>query len=401
MAPDSLSRRQWRDLAISVYLPTTLSFIGFGAVTPLIALTAHDLGASTAEAALVVALLGIGGLLGALPAGAITQRFGERRALVGSLVVDAACMAVAGFATHLLVLAGAIFALGLSGAVLMIARQSFLTEFIPFRFRARALSTLGGVFRVGALLGPLAGAAVVTLFDLRAAYWLAIVTSLVAAAISALLPDLPPSDHPDADEPVLMASVLRAHARVLLTVGLGAAVLMLVRATRDALLPLWAAQIGLGAAETSLIFAASSAIDLTLFYLGGSMMDRLGRRAVAVPAMVVMGVCFGLLPLAATAAGMTAVAVGLGLGNGISSGVVLTLGSDASPTVGRHHFLAGWRLVTGIGQAAGPLMVSGLAAVASLSVAAWAVAATGIVGGAWLWYWAGPPRTTPTPPGGP
>ena len=44
--------------------------------------------------------------------------------------------------------------------------------------------------------------------------------------------------------------------------------------SRDALLPLWAASIGLNAAQTSLIFAASSAIDLMLFYIGGSMMDR-------------------------------------------------------------------------------------------------------------------------------
>ena len=166
---ESLSGKQWRRLAISVYLPTTLSFIGFGAVTPLIALTAHDLGATTAQAAFVVALLGIGGLLGALPAGALTQRVGERRAIVGSLILDAACMAVAGFSTHLWVLAAAVLVMGLSGAVLIIGRQSFLTEFIPFRFRARALSTLGGVFRVGALLGPLAGAAVGTVSALPVA----------------------------------------------------------------------------------------------------------------------------------------------------------------------------------------------------------------------------------------
>lgn len=391
MAPDSLSSRQWRDLALSVYLPTALSFIGFGAVIPLIALTAHDLGASTAQAALVVALLGVGGLVGALPAGSLTQRFGERRSLVASLVVDAVCMLVAALATSVWVLAAAVFAMGLSGAVLMIARQSFMTEYVPYAFRARALSTLGGVFRIGALLGPLAGAAVVTLFDLRAAYWMAIGTSLLAAAISALLPDLEPIAG-QGDEPVRTASVLRAHARTFLTIGLGAAALMLVRASRDALLPLWAAEIGLGPAETSLIFAASSAIDLTLFYVGGSLMDRLGRRAVAVPAMVVMGTCFGLLPLTATAVGLTAVAVGLGLGNGISSGVVMTLGSDHSPSIGRHAFLAGWRLTTGLGQAAGPLMVSALAAVATLAASAIAVGAVGILGGAWLWYWARPTR---------
>lgn len=195
------------------------------------------------------------------------------------------------------------------------------------------------------------------------------------------------------------AAVLRDHAGVFLTVGLGAAALTLVRTSRDALLPLWASSIGLDAAQTSLIFAASSFVDLTLFYLGGSLMDRLGRRAVAVPAMLIMGTCFGLLPLSATAIGLGAVAVGLGLGNGISAGVVMTLGSDASPAVGRTQFLAGWRLTTGVGGALGPVMISALAAVASLSVAAFAVAAIGWVGGAWLWHWATPPRPDPSDPG--
>lgn len=388
---EGLSRTEWRRLGLSVYLPHTLSFIGFGAVTPLIALTAADLGASIPQAALVVALLGVGGLVGALPAGVIAQRFGERRAVVGSLVVDAACMLGAALATNPWVLAAAVFGLGLSGAVLMIARQAFLTEYVPYRFRARAMSTIGGVFRVGSFLGPLAGAAVVTAFDLRAAYWMAIGTSLVAAAISGLMPD-PPSRATPSDEPARMMSVLGAHARTFATLGIGAAALTLVRASRDSLLPLWAASIGLDAAQTSLIFAASSAIDLALFYLGGTLMDRFGRSSVAVPSMVIMGACFGLLPLAATAWTLTAIALGLGLGNGISSGVVLTLGADASPDVGRTHFLAGWRLVTGLGQAAGPLLVSGLAAVASLSVAALAVGALGVLGGGWLWYWASPSR---------
>lgn len=388
-SPDDLTRQQWRQLAVSVYLPTTLSFMGFGAVTPLLALTATDLGATLPQAAFVVALLGIGSLLGALPAGMIAERFGERRALVGSLVVDAACMLVAALAPTFWVLGAAVLVMGLSGAVLMIARQSFLTAYIPIRFRARALSTLGGVFRVGAFLGPLAGAAVVTGFGLRAGYWLAIVTSLVAAAVTTLLPDLPAG--PEASgEPVRMASVLRAHAHTYLTIGLGAAALMLVRASRDSLLPLWSASIGLDAAQTSLIFAASSFADLTLFYLGGSIMDRLGRRAVAVPAMVIMGTCFGLLPLTSSVVGVAVDALALGFGNGISSGVVLTLGADASPAAGRNHFLAGWRLTTGLGQAAGPLLVTLFSAVASLSAAALAVGVLGWLGAAWLWHWARP-----------
>lgn len=387
--PDKLSGADWRRVGVSIYLPTALSFVGISAVTPLLALTAHDLGATTPEAAFVVSLISVGGLLGALPAGMVAARFGERKALVGSLLLDAACMLTAALATTLWLLGAAVFVLGLSGAVLMIARQSFLTEFVPFRYRARALSTLGGVFRIGTFVGPLAGAAVVSLFDLRAAYLLAIATNLVAAAISALLPDLAPTEAA-ASGPVNMRTVLREHAHTYATIGLGAAALMLVRASRDSLLPLWSAQIGLDAAQTSLVFAASSGVDLTLFYLGGSLMDRLGRRAVAVPAMVIMGTCFGLLPLTASLAGLGAVAAALGLGNGISSGVVMTLGSDASPAAGRHHFLAGWRLTTGLGQALGPLAIAGITTVAPLAWACVAVGALGWVGGAWLWRWASP-----------
>lgn len=384
-----LTREQWRRLALSVYLPTALSFLGFGAVTPLIALTAHDLGATIPEAAFVVALLGIGSLLGALPAGVVAERFGEKRSLVGSLLVDAVCMLVAALAPTFAVLGAAVFVLGVSGAVLMIARQSFLTEFIPVRFRARALSTLGGVFRIGAFLGPLAGAAVVTGFGLRAAYWLAIGTSLAAAAVTLWLPDLPAAPAAS-DTPVRLAGVLRGHARTYLTIGLGASALMLVRASRDSLLPLWSAAIGLDAAQTSLMFAVSSFADLTLFYVGGSIMDRFGRSAVAVPSMLVMGTCFGVLPLATTVTAVAADALALGFGNGISSGVVLTLGSDASPRVGRAHFLAGWRLTTALGQAAGPLLVTLLAAVASLSAAAIVIGAIGWLGAAWLWFWGRP-----------
>lgn len=388
---DNLTAAQWRRLGLTIYLPTALSFVGFGAVIPLLALTADDLGASTPQAAFVVALLGIGGLVGALPAGIVAERFGERRSLVGSLLVDAGCMLVAALAPTFWVLGLAVFVMGISGAVLVIARQSFMTEYVPLRFRARALSSLGGVFRIGAFVGPLLGAAVVTGFGLRAAYWLAIGTSLAAAAVSALLPDMP-TETAASGAPVRMREVLVTHRRTYLTIGLGAAALMLVRASRDSLLPLWSASIGLDAAQTSLLFAVSSFADLTLFYLGGSLMDRLGRRAVAVPAMLIMGTCFGLLPLASTVVGLGVNALALGLGNGISSGVVLTLGSDASPAAGRNHFLAGWRLTTGLGQAAGPLLVSALSAVASLGAAAVTVGLIGWLGAAWLWHWADPRR---------
>ena len=393
MDTDRLTSAQWRRLAVSAYLPTLVSMIGYGAVIPLLPLTARALGASVAEAALVVAVMGVGGLVGAIPGGALADRFGEKRAIVGACLLDAVCLLGAYLAPNVAVLLLAAFGAGNAGAVFGLARQGYLTLAVPIEYRARSLSTLGGVFRMGSFIGPMMGAAVVTLWDMRAAYLVAIGTSLLAAGITLGLPDLPADKaiSPEEAAGVNTWVILRRHARVYLTVGLGAAALVLVRTARDGILPLWSDAAGLHPAQTSLIYGASSGVDMLLFYVGGSLMDRFGRRWVALPAMLIMGVSYALLPLSHSFLAIMAVGMGLGLGNGISSGVVMTLGSDQAPRVGMSRFLAGWRLTAGLGQAVGPLLITAIAAVAPLAVASLTVAGLSWVGGFWLWHWAKSP----------
>lgn len=79
-----------RDVALAAYGPTIISSTGHGAVMPILALRARDLGADVSTAAAVVAALGVGMLLASLPASAVVARVGERRALVVAGVVDAA-----------------------------------------------------------------------------------------------------------------------------------------------------------------------------------------------------------------------------------------------------------------------------------------------------------------------
>lgn len=392
MAENGLDRQQWRQLVMSVYLPSTLGFVGLGAALPLFALTAHDLGATVAEAAFAVALMGVGTLVASLPAGWLADRIGEKWTLIGALAVEGLSMIVAALAPTVQVLGAAVFTIGITGAVLMIARQSYLTEFVPYSHRARTMSLLGGVLRIGNLVGPLIGAAVVAAWGMRAAYWVAAGLAFFAAAITVTTPDLPRAEAPQSELSSGMFAVLRRHVVTYITLGGGAGALMLLRAAKDAILPLWAASIGLDAPQTSLVYSASAACELLIFYLGGSLMDRYGRRAVAVPTLVIMGICFGMLPLAQDILGMLVFAVALGLGNGLSSGVVMTIGSDVSPEIGRMHFLAGWRLTTGLGSASGPLIISALTAVATLAASAWALGVIGVVGGAWLWFWADPKR---------
>ena len=60
--------------------------------------------------------------------------------------------------------------------------------------------------------------------------------------------------------------------------------------------------------------------------------------------------------------GIAAVAGLMGLGNGISAGIVMTLGADAAPGSDRAQFLGGWRLASDFGHAGGPLVITAVSA---------------------------------------
>ncbi len=380
---------RWRELVITAYGPTILIAIGQGAILPLVALSARQLGASVGMAAFIVALIGIGQLVGDLPAGALAARIGEKRALIAACGLDAVALLGAFLAQSVVFLAIAIAVTGVAGAVFNLARQAYLTEAIPIPMRARALSTLGGTFRIGLFIGPFIAAAIVTRWSIGAAYGFAAIMSLAAAALTAFLPDVTrrTTRSGTARRHRSVISVLAEHRHVLLTLGFGILVISAARATRQSIVPLWAESIGLNAATISVIFGISAAVDMLLFYPGGAIMDRFGRVYVAVPSMIVLGLGFLLLPLTSGAATVGLVAALMGLGNGISSGVVLTLGADASPSQDRAQFLSGWRLCSDLGNAAGPLVISAVSALATLAAAAVTMGLITWAGSAWLIKW--------------
>jgi len=372
---------------VAGYGPSLLASFGYGAVIPMLAIQARSLGASVGLAALIAALTGIGQVVGDLPAGVLAARFGERRALAGACLIDGVALLAVFFVHNLWVFALLVLVDGLMGSVFGLARQTFLTVVVPIKWRARAMSSLGGIFRVGGFLGPLAGAAITHQHGLPAAFLLAGCMSLSAAVVTLFMPDVPTDQPPTstaAASPggpgITIWSVLYAHRRTLLTIGWGALSVMLVRAARQVYIPLWCNAHGISPAATNLIYAASMAAEVLLFFPGGIIMDRLGRWWVTVPTIAAMASFFAILPLSHTAWTIAAFSFLLGVGNGLSSGTVMTLGADISPPVGRAQFLAGWRVFCDIGSAIGPLVISVVAALASLAAAAWVLAAIGWAG---------------------
>ncbi len=376
---------RFRDIALPAYGPSVVNAIGHGAVIPVLALRARELGADVSTAAFVVALLGIGSLLASLPAGALVARIGERRALttVGSL--DVLAMAAAALTDSVLALGLAVTFSGMTWTVFLMARQGYLIDAVPFAFRARAMSGLGGAMRVGVLIGPLIGAGLIHLGDLTWVFWLAAAMSLISALLARSMPDYG-SEHRGTTLHASVVSVLRAHVATLLTLGVAVVIIAASRSLRAGLLPLWAEHVGLSASTTSLIFAAAAAVDIAFFFPGGWLMDNLGRVVVAVPVVATAAIGCALLPLATTAVTVGGVMVLMAVGNGLGSGIVMTLGADTAPAQGRAQYLGGWRLCGDLGGSGGALLVSALAAVAPLAVACVVMGGVAALGTVWVGY---------------
>jgi MFS family permease len=392
---DTFSLRQ---IALPAFAPTFLFALGEGAILPVIALSVRQLGGSVALAALMVTLIGIGSLVSNIPASIITARWGERWAMVGAALWGALGMTLCVLASALWLFAAGVVMIGMSAAVFGLARQSYLTEVVPFHFRARALSTLGGMMRIGLFAGPFLAAALIQAMGIAGAYWAGVAALVLGAIVASRMEDLPvrpgAAAAAEADAlraPATLRSVGVEHRRIFLTLGVGALLVCAVRASRQAVIPLWAERIGLDAATTSLSYGLAGAIDVLVFYPAGKVMDKKGRAWVAVPSMLVMAFALMLTPLAHDAATLLAVSLVIGFGNGIGAGMIMTLGADYSPVVGRAHFLGLWRLMADVGSTGGPALLSAVTALVSLATGIWCTGAIGFAAAAVLWHWI--PRT--------
>ena len=414
----SMGGMLWR-LAPMIYGPTVLFALGEGAVIPLLPVIAAELGADVPTAALVVSALVIGQLFGNIPAGWAVARVGERVTMAVGGVLALGGVAGLLVAPSLPVLAAAIFLIGFCAATFGLARHSFMTTRVPWAFRARSLSLLGGTFRLGMFVGPFVAALLLAIFqDEHATVWFFGVCLIATVLLVVLGPDpevvaspsaatRPTLGDADTGEPVTGSIPLHRRVGVFRTMwqyrgvlsrlGVAAASLSAVRSARQIVLPLWGVSIGLDAQTIALVVGVSGAIDFALFYASGQVMDRFGRLWAALPAMVLMGAGFVALSLthdlSQSEMWFALFAAVLGVGNGLSSGILLTLGADIAPQADPAPFLGSWRTLTDAGGAIAPLTVSALAAAFSLAVATAAMGAIGLLGALAFLRWV--PRFVP------
>lgn len=382
-----------RSLGLSVYVPTFLFAVGQGAIIPAIPQFADSLGASVALAAMIVGLRGVGTMVFDIPAGVLVSKFGDRYAMVIGTLALAIVAIGASFSRSPLVFAVLVFVMGCAWSIWLLARLSYVTEQAPIEVRGRALSLLGGANRIGNFVGPILGGYLGLALGLEYVFWLQAGMAIAASTIMFVLlrggDDV--TEIHDSSIYSRVTSVVVDHRHTFLTAGSAVICLQVMRNARQVVVPLWGLQVGLDAAQIGLVMGISSGIDMLLFYPVGSVMDRFGRKWVAVPSLVVLAVSMALIPLTDSFTSLLLVGLVAGFGNGLGAGIVMTLGADFSPARARGEFLGVWRLIGDIGTAGGPFVVGGLAAVLSLGAASVATGGIGLLGAGIMYVWVAEP----------
>jgi predicted MFS family arabinose efflux permease len=216
-----------------LFLISALMFLElffFAVLSPLLPQLKHELGLSTSQTGVLVAMYAFGALVGAIPAVVIAVRVGVRITAIASLVTFATMSVAFGLVHSYDALLVTRFAQGLAGAACWTAAMVWLLGAAPVQRRGEMLGVAFGVSEAGAIAGPVIGGvaaaagrswtfagiavlslllAVVTLrfpspaavqdkhlalrsmlssAQVRMAMWIAILPAIVLAAISVLAP---------------------------------------------------------------------------------------------------------------------------------------------------------------------------------------------------------------------
>ena len=369
-------------LLIAVYVPTALLAFSQGLLLATLPLFADGFGVSYELVSLAVGAAALGTLVTDLPAGALLERIGLRPAMIGGSALVAVGTLALALTQNFPELIAYRLAAGVGTALWGLSRHAYLLEMIPAGQRGRAISVFGGINRIGTFGGPVLGGVVAEAAGLRASFVLAAVLAGAALALSvALLRPAPRTAAPLARGVrwPMVGRLLRTNGRDLGAAAVAQSLAQMIRAGRHLVVPLYGAdRLGLDASQIGLVMTVSAILDVAMFVPAGLVMDHFGRKVAAVPSFATMAIGVALIPLSSGFVGLLLAAAVVGLGNGLGSGTMMTLGADLAPPGATGEFLGIWRLIGDAGALGGPLAVGVVAGAFGLVGGAYVLAGVGL-----------------------
>lgn len=374
----------------SVYAPSFLLSMGQGVLIPVLPIFARDTFQSgDLLVGFAIAARHFGTMGFDVPAGILINRFGLQRTMISGVILFGISSIIAGLSGSFSILLFSRLLAGASFALWSISRHAYIASVVPNESRGKALSLFGGLGRIATIIGPLIGGILAEFISIRSPFFfqgiIAFITLIliIRTSVNYELTQRKTTDGYLGD----FKNTFLDHKNAYLTAGIAAISLQFLRASREIVIPLWGDNIGLRKDEIGYITTLSFAVDSMMFPIAGYIMDKFGRRFTGIPAFMILGFSLVLIgtidsPLIFLTGYSTLIIASIlsGIGNGISSGLVLTLGSDLSPPDNKGGFLGIWRLISDGGGAAGPTVMGIVANSFSLAIASYSSGFIALIG---------------------
>lgn len=368
-------------LILALYVPSILLSIAYTVLAPILPVYAGELTNVYVLIGFILAAESFGRVIGDLPASWFIRRIGMRRTMIVGLWMTLLPMMLL-FVVHTIWLTIALLlVVGFGHALYNISRHAYITVIIRTASRGRAIGLLGGVHRIGNFVGPLLGGWIGATFGLRYGFiGFGMIALITLFFVWRFMEHVAANEVPRNDTPqhVLIGQLIRDQKGIFATAGMGQVLAQLTREGWRVLIPLYAANVlNLDVKTIGYIIGAGSAMDMLVFYLSGVIMDRFGRKWSIVPSFVLQAIGTAFILTAHSALALAFVSAFIGLSNSLSSGTMMTLGSDFSPPEFRGEFLSLWRLIGDMGSMGAPIIVGGVAQILVLQMSVLTVTGSG------------------------
>lgn len=146
----------------------------------------NDLGASVSQAAVIGSMLQVGGVVGTFALGSVIDRFSFRALALVYFIAVFAVGAIGQFEHSVVFVTMAIFVAGFCMVGGQIAANALAATFYPTSVRATGVGWALGVGRVGSIVGPLVGGALLAAKWSTGSVFMAAATAALCAALAAL-----------------------------------------------------------------------------------------------------------------------------------------------------------------------------------------------------------------------